>query len=157
MPSKKSLPILVSLTAALIIIIGIMITGFFAFSPLSYVQLNIVIKAWCMFINGLLWMLLGWIVHWIELEGVKRAQVPYLKELCSGINKVTKFFYLSIALLKIIVTLTGGSILIISVLQLRSLGAGKVQMGVTIAIFIGIAIISLSLIIKELSSAHKNS
>jgi hypothetical protein len=155
MLSQKVSPILAPLITALIIIIGIMITGFFAFSPLSYVQIDITIKAWCMFINGLLWMLLSWTVHWIEVKGVKKIQVPYLKELCSGIGKVTNLFYLSIILLKVIMLVLGVSILIISVLQLRSLGTGKFQVGAAIAIFIAVAIISLFLIFQEFSSVHK--
>jgi len=155
MPSKKSSPILASLITTVIVIIGIMITGFFAFSPLSYVQLNITIKAWCMFTNGLLWMLLVWMVHWIEIEGIKRIQLPHLREIRPAIDRVAKLFRLSVILLKVIVTVIGAVILVISILQLHFLGGGRIQMGATVSGFIVAMIVSLLLIFRELSSARK--
>ncbi|MEA1964627.1 MAG: hypothetical protein U9O41_05820 [Candidatus Aerophobetes bacterium] len=142
---------------------GIVITAFFSFSPLSYVQIDIAIKSWCMFINGLLWMFLGWVVHLIEEEKVKKPQVSFLKGsnslesnfagyLISLLGDLMKFFYLSIIFLKVIITVIGGSVLTISILQIRSLGASKIQLGSIIIIFIAALIFSLILILREFSS-----
>jgi len=155
MPSQKNIPILALLTVSLLVIMGMLITGFFAFSPLSYVQLDISIKTWCMFINGLLWMSLVWIVHIFETETVKKLLISHFKEIFSYMNRVAKFFYLSGILLKALVTVVGTSVLIISILQLRSLEAGKAQIWTAVGIFIFMMASSIFLIFRELSSVRK--
>ena len=155
MPSQKSFPVLALLMMSLLILMGMLITGFFAFSPLSYVQLDISIKTWCMFINGLLWMSLVWIVHMFETETVKKLRISHLKEIFSYMDKVAKFFYLSGALLKVLMTVIGTSVLIISILQLHSLEAGKAQIWTAVGIFIFMMASSIFLIFRELSSVRK--
>jgi len=160
---KKSLVfVLLPFILPLVLFVGIIITGFFAFSPLSYVELDIAIKSWCMFINGLLWVSLGWAIHWIEVEKIRKFQIPYLKDLYSDVDnfvkdlpllaqKVIKFFYLSITFLKVIMTIIGMIILIISILQIRSIGIGKSQLIAIIVISIFAGALSLVFVIKELS------
>gem|GEM_PF-3664181 len=155
MPSQKSFPILALLMMSLLILMGMLITGFFAFSPLSYVQLDISIKTWCMFINGLLWMSLVWIVHIFETETVKKLRISHLKEIFSYMDKVAKFFYLSGALLKVLVMVIGTSVLIISIFQLHSLEVGKAQIWTAVGIFIFMMASSIFLIFRELSSVRK--
>lgn len=156
---KKSL---IPFIMPLVLLVGIIITGYFAFSPLSYIELNITIKSWCMFINGFLWVSLCWAIHWIEKEKIRKFRIPYLKDFYSDVNnfvkdlpqlaqKVVKFFYLSITFLKVIMTIIGMIILIISILQIRSLGVDKTQIITIIAISIFACILSLVFIIKELS------
>lgn len=141
---------------------GIIITGFFAFSPLSYVELNIRIKSWCMFINGFLWISLNWTIHWLEVGRIRKFQIPYLKDFYSNVDdfvknlpqilrRLIRVFYLLITLLKVITTIIGMSILIISVLQIRSLGVGKTQIITVIVISIFAIILSLVFILRELS------
>jgi len=157
---KESFPVPVLLVISLMLIMGIIITAFFSFSPLSYVQIDIAIKSWCMFINGLLWMFLGWVVHWIEKEKLKKPQASFLKDsdsfesnlvgyLIAMLGDLMKFFYLSIVFLKVIMTVIGGSVLIISILQIHSLGANKIQLGSIIVIFIAALTFSLILIFQE--------
>jgi len=143
------------LMMSLLILMGMLITGFFAFSPLSYVQLDISIKTWCMFINGLLWMSLVWIVHIFETETVKKLRISHLKEIFSYMDKVAKFFYLSGALLKVLVMVIGTSVLIISIFQLHSLEVGKAQIWTAVGIFIFMMASSIFLIFRELSSVRK--
>jgi len=163
---KDNFPVPVLLITALMLIMGIIITAFFSFSPLSYVQIDIAIKSWCMFINGLLWMFLGWVVHWIEEEKLKKPQASFLKDsnsfesnfvgyLIAMLGDLMKFFYLSIIFLKVIITIIGGSVLIISILQIHSLGASKIQLGSIIIISIAVLTFSFILIFREFSSAHK--
>ncbi len=149
------------LITPLIFFVGIIITGFFAFSPLSYIELDIAIKSWCMFINGFLWVSLGWAIHWIDVGGTGKFKIPYLKDFHSDVNnfvkdlpqliqKLIRIFHLSITFLKVIMTIIGMSVLIISVLQIRSLGVGKTQIITIIAISIFAGVLSLIFIIGEL-------
>jgi len=108
-----------------------------------------------MFINGLLWMSLVWIVHIFETETVKKLLISHFKEIFSYMNRVAKFFYLSGILLKALVTVVGTSVLIISILQLRSLEAGKAQIWTAVGIFIFMMASSIFLIFRELSSVRK--
>ncbi len=152
---------LLPLITPLILFVGIIITGFFAFSPLSYIELDIAIKSWCMFINGFLWVSLGWAIHWIDVGGTGKFKIPYLKDFHSDVNnfvkdlpqliqKLIRIFHLSITFLKVIMTIIGMSVLIISVLQIRSLGVGKTQIITIIAISIFAGVLSLIFIIGEL-------
>jgi len=156
---KKFSFILLPFILPLVLFGGIIITGFFAFSPLSYVELNIGIKSWCIFINGFLWVSLGWSIHWID---VGKFKIPYLKNFYSDVNnfvknlpqlaqKLIRILHLSITFLKVIMTTIGMIILIIGVLQIRSIGASKVQLIVIIAISIFAGALSLVFVIKELS------
>jgi len=103
-----------------------------------------------MFINGLLWMSLVWTTHLIEMEGTRRLRASYLKEICSEMGKVAKFFYLPVVLLKTVMTVIGTSILIISTLELRSLGAGKVQIWAIVGISIFLTLTCLFLILRDI-------
>ena len=159
---KKFYFVLLPFILPLVLFVGIIITGFFAFSPLSYVELDIAIKSWCMFINGFLWVSLGWVIHWIDVGGTGKFEIPYLKDFHSDVNNFVKdlpqlaqrlirIFHLSITFLKVIMTIIGTIILVISVLQIRSIGASKVQLIVIIAISIFAGALSLVFVIKELS------
>ena len=115
-----------------------------------------------MFINGFLWISLNWTIHWLEVGRIRKFQIPYLKDFYSNVDdfvknlpqilrRLIRVFYLLITLLKVITTIIGMSILIISVLQIRSLGVGKTQIITVIVISIFAIILSLVFILRELS------
>ena len=90
-----------------------------------------------------------------ETETVKKLRISHLKEIFSYMDKVAKFFYLSGALLKVLMTVIGTSVLIISIFQLHSLEVGKAQIWTAVGIFIFMMASSIFLIFRELSSVRK--